>query len=182
MIHRIVASEQIGRMLRCLMFVACFRTGLMAQDHAGANGPASSFTMQVKHIMGFEGISSNLNGELSIQDDALRFAKRGGPCVQIAIGSIQDVFLGLEDKQVGGTPMAVTRAAVPFGGGRVVGLFAHKKYETVTLQYIDSDGGLHGAIFQLEKGQAQVLENELETDGVHITRPADQTNAQETKK
>lgn len=171
MIHRIVASGQMGRMVACLMFGVWSCAGLIAQDHAGPDASASALAVRATHIIGFEEISNNLNGELSIQDDALRFAKRGGPCFQIDIGSIQNVFLGVEDKQVGGTSMAVTRAAAPFGGGRVVGIFAHKKYETVTLQYIDPDGGLHGAIFQVDKGQGQVVVNGLEAIGVHITRP-----------
>jgi len=48
-------------------------------------------------------------------------------------------------------------AATPYGGGRVIALLAHKKYEIVTVKYRDSDGGFHGAIFQLNKGEAQVL-------------------------
>jgi hypothetical protein len=159
MIHRIVASGQVGRTLARLMLVASSCVGLIALDHDGPAASASGLTVRVTHIMGFEDISNNANGELSIQDDDLRFEKSSGPGAQISIGSIQDVFLGVEDKQIGGTPMALTRAAVPFGGGRVVGLFAHKKYETVTLQYTDPNGGLHGAIFQLNKGQGKALQN-----------------------
>jgi len=48
--------------------------------------------------------------------------------------------------------MTLGEAAAPFGGGRVVSLFAHKKYDTLSLEYVDTDGGIHGAIFQPKEG------------------------------
>ena len=76
---------------------------------------------------------------------------------------------------MGGTSMALGRAATPFGGGRVIGLFAHKKYDFLTLDYLDSNGGFHGAICQLNKGQGQALGSELETKGVHVSGLKDDT-------
>ena len=38
--------------------------------------------------------------------------------------------------------MKLGKAEAPYGGGRVVSLFAHKKYDTVTLEYADSEEGL----------------------------------------
>jgi len=182
MMHRTDSPERIRRTLTCLLLLVCINT--MAQEQRGANTPASGSKLRVTHILGFELISNHSNGELSIEGEALRFQKSDGSGAQITLRSIQDVFLGEQDKQVGGTPMAVGKVVAPFGGGRVVGLFAHKKYDTVTLHYLDADGGFHGAIFQLSKGQGEVLENELEAVGAHVTRQADQTTnrmTQETK-
>jgi hypothetical protein len=39
----------------------------------------------------------------------------------------------------------------------------------LTLEYLDSNGGYHGVICQLTKGQRQVLANELEIKGVHVS-------------
>lgn len=64
--------------------------------------------------------------------------------------------------------MALGRTATPYGGGRVIGLFAHKKYGFMTLEYFDSNGGFHGTIYQLNKGQSQVLADELSAKGVHV--------------
>ncbi len=108
-------------------------------------------------------------GELSIQDDAFVFARREGPTVRMPLSAIQGAFLSQEDKEVGGTSMALTRAAAPFGGGRVIGLFAHTKYDFVTLEYFDSSGAYHGTIYQLNKGQGQVLADELGAKGVHVS-------------
>jgi hypothetical protein len=111
---------------------------------------------------------------LSVQDDSLQFQQNGKPGAQVKIASVRDVFLGGESKQVGGLPMTLGKAAVPFGGGRVVSLFAHEKYDTVSLEYVDADGGIHGAIFQLAKGQGELVKNELIAQGATISSRQDQ--------
>src|SRR6266566_3994146 len=87
------------------------------------------------HLLGFESAKNNANGTLSIQEDALQFQKDGKPTEQVKVASVQDIFLGEQSKQVGGTAMTLGKAAVPFGGGRAVSLFAHKKYDTLALEY-----------------------------------------------
>jgi hypothetical protein len=125
MIHRIVPSELIGPILACLILVVGL--GVAADDHGEAKAAASGSTLRVTHILGLEGISNNTNGDLSIQGDALRFQKSDGARTEISIRSVQDIWVGEENKQVGGVPMALGRAATPFGGDRVIGLFSHKK-------------------------------------------------------
>lgn len=125
------------------------------------------------HILGLEGVANNASGTLSIQKDALQFDKDPGLTAQISVGSITNVSLGEQDKQVGGVPMALGRAAAPFGGGRAISLFSHKKYDTLTVEYLDSKGGLHGVIFQLSKGNAQVIRKALVADGAHLAQPED---------
>ncbi|MGA7795366.1 MAG: hypothetical protein WCA19_20190, partial [Candidatus Acidiferrales bacterium] len=90
----------------------------------------------------------------------------GKPLAQVDIASVRNVFLGDQRMQVGGTPMKIGKAATPYGGGRVISLFAHKKYDMLTLEYVDSNGGVHGAIFQLGKGQGELVKNELAARGV----------------
>jgi hypothetical protein len=142
---------------------------LTAQTPASVESPATGSPIRVTHVLGLEGVPNNHNGNLSIQGNALRFQRDDGSAAQIGIRSIQDVSLGTEDKQVGGTPMAIGRMATPYGGGGVIALFAHKKYDTVTVEYVDSNGGIHGAIFQLKKGKGQVIRNELLADGANVS-------------
>jgi hypothetical protein len=163
------------------MLLGWYRTSLIAQNHGAADTPASGSTLHVTHILGFEGISNNASGDLSVQSDNLRFQKRNGSSAQVFIGSIQELSLGEHDKQVGGVPMTLVKTAAPYGGGRVVSLFSHKKYDTVTLEYLDPNGGFHGAIFQLNRGQGKVLESELEAAGAHITRLENETTKRSTQ-
>ena len=126
--------------------------------------------IQATHILGFEGVSNNAGGNISIQENAFQFRKGEGMPAQVSVSSIVDVSLGEQDKQVGGVPMALGRAAAPFGGGRVIGLFSHKKYDTLTVEYLDTNGGFHGAIFQLKKGKAQVIREALVAQGAHVAQ------------
>jgi hypothetical protein len=140
----------------CVLLLISLCTLLMAEDAA----PGAA--LQVTHILGFGDIANNANGDLSIQAGTLRFQKKdGGQSAQINLDSIQKVSTGQQDRQMGGKAAAVGRAATPYGGGRVIALFSHKKYDTVTLEYLDANGGFHGAIFQLNKGQGQVLRDQL---------------------
>jgi hypothetical protein len=134
----------------------------------------SPVALRVTHLLGFAGARKNAKGTLTIQSDALQFQKKGMTPVEIKISTIQDVFLGNQSKQVGGLPMALGKAAIPYSGGRAVSLFSHKKYDTLTLEYLDADGGLHGAIFELKKGQAETFRNELLARGAQVSEPTKQ--------
>ena len=121
--------------------------------------------------MGLEDVRNNTKGQLRIQGDALQFQRDGSTAAQVSISSIQDISLGTEDKQIGGVPMTLGKAAVPFEGGRAISLFSHKKYDTLTVEYLDNNGGFHGAIFEMNKGQGESFENYLVAKGAHIASP-----------
>ena len=152
----------------CLILLIWCATVMVAQTASTPAGPVAT-EARVTQILGFAGVSNNSTGMLSIHDNALQFKKGDADPVQIDIASIQDVFVGSDSKQVGGVPMMLGKAATPYGGGRVISLFSHKKYDTLTLQYVDANGALHGAIFQLDKGQGEVLRNALVTSGAHVS-------------
>jgi hypothetical protein len=168
MCYESIPSKVVFRILRCLVAASCFTASLIAQDFDQVRTAPSSAVLRARSVLGLEGVANNSMGELSIQDDAFVYSHREGPTARIPLSAIQGAFLSQEDKQVGGMPMAMGRAAAPYGGGRVIGLFAHKKYDFMTLEYFDSKGGFHGAIYQLNKGQGQVLADELGAKGVHV--------------
>jgi hypothetical protein len=161
-----------------ILLIWCVAALAQSASHP-PNGPASVST-RATHLMGFAGAPCNAKGTLSIQDNVLQFQKGGEPAVEVKIASVQDVFLGEQGRQVGGVPMTLGKAAVPFGGGRVVSLFAHKKYDTLTLEYVDANGGLHGAIFQLLKGQGGDLRDELVARGAHVSQTGSEATKQGT--
>src|SRR5271165_534300 len=170
-----------GRALISLWaLLLCSGIGALAQSATpplNANGP---FSIRATHVLGLPNTKSNCKGTLSTQDNVLRFEQSGKPAGQVDIASVRHVFLGEEGTQVGGLPMKIGKAAAPYGGGRVVSLFAHKKYDTLTLEYVDGNGGVHGAIFQLEKGQGELMRNELVARGALSSPGEDQPTKQST--
>jgi hypothetical protein len=190
--RNVVASEPpldsyslIYRSACLILLLLWCSTAMFARNSSEPTKSAAASDIPVSHVLGFESISNNAQGKLSIQDTALHFQSNDGSATgQISVSSIQDIVLGEQDKEVGGVPMTLGKAAVPYAGGRVISLFAHKKYDTVTVEYLDGNGGFHGAIFQLIKGRGQVLMDQLVAKGAHVTpvppQPATQT-AQEVK-
>jgi hypothetical protein len=158
----------------------CFCLDALAQSAVPPLNAKAPISIRATHLLGFENAKSNCNGTLSIQDDALQFQHGGKPGAQVKIATVLDVFLSGESKQLGGLPMKLGKAAAPYGAGRVVSLFAHKKYDTLTLVYADSDGGIHGAVFQLNKGKGELVRNELVARGVSATSLEEQPTKQNT--
>jgi hypothetical protein len=149
-----------------VILLLLFVTPGVAQAVAGQT--TSTSFVRATHLLGFAGARNKAKGILSIDGDALRFQRSGTPSVQVQISSIQDVVLGNQSRQLGGIPLTLAKAAIPFSGGRAVSLFFHKKYDTLTLEYVDAEGGFHGAIFELNKGQAEALRHELVAKGARV--------------
>ena len=157
-----------------LILVMACGTGAFAEDQQ-SNLPSS---LPATHLLGFAGARNNSKGTLSIEDDALQFKKKKKGAMQVKIASIHDLLLGDLSRQVGGVPVTLAKAAVPYSGGRAVSLFTHRKYDTLTLEYVDAEGGLHGAIFELKKGHAEGLRNELLAKGAQVSNAGNEPTKQ----
>lgn len=156
-------SRYVGRHIRIRVaaLLVCFSAAALAQSAAPSMKPSAPFTIRVTHVLGLEDTKNNCNGTLSIEGDALHFQHSGKVSAQVKLVSVRNVFVGGDDKQVGGVPLILGKAAAPYGTGRVLSLFTHKKYDTLTLEYVDRDGAFHAAIFQLNKGQGELVKHEL---------------------
>ena len=69
--------------------------------------------------------------------------------------------------------MMLGKAALPYEGGRFVSLFSHKKFDYLTIDYLDSMGGVHGVIFRLAKGQGDALKYTLVAHGAQLSQSED---------
>ena len=173
-------SLQVGHGLACLTLLLSLCPGSIGQTQSEAQSPVPGSTIHVTHVLGFEGARHNATGDLKIEGDTMQFQRDGRPTAQVNISSIHDILVEDEDEQVGGTAMTLGKTAVPYGGGRVVSLFAHKRYDFLTVEYLDSSGGCHGAIFQLDKGRGQTFKKDLVANGAHISSPDDRATTQST--
>lgn len=150
-------------------------TAFSFSGSSAAPQDASNSTIPgVKSVIGLENIKPGTTGTLISLPTGLQFST-GKAKANIAMPSIQDVFTGQESRQdvtgVGGT---LVEAAIPYGGGRFVSLFSHK-VDVLTVEYVDSNGGFHGAIFVLSVGKATAVRNQLITQGakatIHVEAP-----------
>jgi len=164
-----------------LAVLICCSLAAPAQTAIHTEDTDPLFSIRSTHLLGFENAKKDSAGTLTIKRDLLQFQQNDETPAQVRIGSVRDVFLGEDSIQVGNLPMTLGKAAAPFGSGRVVSLVAHKKYDTLTLEYLDDAGGIHGAIFELQKGQAEVVKRELITHGAIILSHHDQATEQNTE-
>jgi len=128
------------------------------------------------HVLGLEGVKRNHHGTLTVQASGLNFAAKN-TSGSITIASIQDVFTSQESHQTGGKVLTVAKMGVPYGGGRVLSLFSKEKIDSLTVEYRDANGALHGTIFSMPLGQADVLKKQLVDLGAHASIPPMQSRS-----
>src|SRR5208282_2602078 len=156
-------------------------TALMLVTMAGARlvaaqpATASPASPKVRHIIGLGDVKRNAYGQLTLQNGVLRFqtAKSMG---EVPVSSIEDIFVGAEVTQGGGkTGRVVKTAAIaaPFESGKALTILLRTKVDILTIAFHDADGGAHGAIFALAKGQADSIREQLVQAGAHATPAKD---------
>jgi hypothetical protein len=149
------------------------RTPLFGQQTNPSTVSAIGTVPNTTHVLGLDKIKRGAKGELAIAGESLRFDV-GNATADVSIASIEDVFTEEDTKQsVGGTTGTVAKLAMPYGSGRVLSLLATQKIDVLTLDYRDSNGGLHGVVFTLPKGQAPAVKRQLVELGAHATMPPD---------
>jgi hypothetical protein len=156
--------------------VALVLTAAAAPSFARQSTPpqnlAGGMIPDVKCVIGLEDIKPGAKGTLASLPNGLEFTT-GKKKADIATSSIQDVFTRQESRQdVSGMGGTLVEAAIPYGGGRVVSLFSHK-VDVLAVEYLDSNGGFHGAIFVLSVGKATALKNQLVAQGAKVSTHVD---------
>jgi hypothetical protein len=144
-----------------------------------SNAQQPAAPIKVNQITGLAGVANKTKGSITVENGNLRFA-HGKTNVDLAATSMQDVVTGNDSQRlVHGTLGTLTMVA-PYGSGRFMSLF-RTKLETLTIQYRDADGSLHGAIFTMPVGKAEALKKELVAHGARTSVPikedADKTSA-----
>ncbi len=168
--------EKAIQLIACSLLAAgtlllCLRTPLFGQQPEPSPASAVGTAPDAIHVLGLENIKRGAKGKLALAGTTLRFDV-GTATAEVSIPSIQDVFTDQDSKQlVGGKKGTVAKLVMPYGSGRALSLFGTKKIDVLTLEYLDSNGGLHGVIFTLPEGQAPALKGQLVEQGAHASMP-----------
>jgi hypothetical protein len=129
----------------------------------------------VRHLIGLENIKNNASGQLTVQNGSLQFKGKKADA-QVPVANIDDIFIGTETTQGGGkTGRVVKTAAIaaPYGSGKALTLMLRTKVDILTVSYHTTEGGMHGAIFALPKGQADKIREDLIHAGAHASPVAE---------
>src|SRR5882672_5185447 len=147
-----------------LVAVVSFFVGLVIPV---GNAQQVSGPVKVVQLTGLVGVKDNAKGTLSVEIGQLHFV-HGKASSDVRASSIQDVVTAADSQRAVGGTIGLMSMAAPYGGGRVLSLF-RTKIDTLTVQYRDADGGLHGAIFTMPVGTSEVIKKELVAQGAHTT-------------
>jgi hypothetical protein len=122
-------------------------------------------------LIGLADLKGNTKGSLTIISGTLRFIHAKGNS-DVPVASIEDVVTGKDSQRVIGGTLGTLTLLAPFGSGRVLSLF-RTKLDSLTIQYRDAAGGLHGVIFTVPLGKAEMIKQELLAKGAHTSIPAE---------
>jgi hypothetical protein len=124
---------------------------------------------KVVQFMGLEGVKGKSSGRLTLEGGNLQFTSTDAKA-SVPLRSIEDVVTGNDSQRVFRGTFGTLTMFAPYGGGRFLGLF-RSKLDTLSIQYRDADGGLHGAIFTMATGKADPLKKEMVAQGAHTSIP-----------
>jgi len=127
--------------------------------------------VKVVQLTGLTGVKDHTKGTLDVEKGQLHFV-HGKASSDVRAASIQGIATRADSERAVGGAVGVMTMAAPYGGGRFLSLF-RKKIDTLTVQYRDSDGGLHGAIFTMPVGTAELIKKELEAQGARAAAPGE---------
>ena len=142
------------------------------------NAHQVSGPVEAVQLTGLPGIKDNAKGTLNVENNQLHFV-HGKTSSDVSTTSIEDVVTGADTEEAVGKTVGMMSMAAPYESGRFLSLF-RKKIDTLTVQYRDSEGGLHGAIFTMPVGTAEVLKKELVAQGARTTAASEQNSRTST--
>jgi hypothetical protein len=135
--------------------------------------PPKPVPKQVVSVMGFEDIKKNERCGIDVSSGSVRLKSKTST-VEVPMSSIEDVLTGEDSARMIGGFIGTLTIAAPYESGRFLSLF-RKKLDTLTIQYRDSEGGLHGGILSMHPGEAMALKKVIVAAGAHTTVPIEDT-------
>ena len=148
-----------------------FSTVLGHGQSTDARAVAASDVLQaqVQLVVGGQSIKNNSKGTLSIVGSSLQL-EADGKKVSVEASSILDISTDKDSRQdITGTAHLATEA-IPYGGSRVLSLFSHQ-VDVLTVEFRDTNGAYHGAVFAMAKGKAAPFKTQLVALGAKTTVP-----------
>ena len=143
----------------------------VAQNSSRATvSPQQQPPIKSTEVIGLSDVKENVEGTLTIEDGKLYFTHSGAKS-DIAAAAMQDVVTGDDSQRVIRGTLGTISMFGPYGSGRVLSMF-RSKIDSLTIQYRDDAGGLHGVVFTMPVGTAEPFKQELIAQGAHTSIPA----------
>lgn len=145
------------------------RTPVGTQSKQASGLPLRQPPAKGTALVGLAGVKENTEGTLTVDGGKLCFAHSGGT-TDIAAAEMEDVVTDDDSQRVIRGTIGTVSMFGPYGSGRVLSLF-RSKIDSLTIEYRDADGALHGVVFTLPLGTAESVKKELVAQGAHTSVP-----------
>lgn len=133
----------------------------VVQSERNRNSTAFWTSSRAQHVYGLPHTHSGDRGVLRLDAKGLSFAGKSGNFF-VERHSIIALSAGNEQVELWGSKGRLLRMLIPFSGGLAVAAITHHRVDELTVEFRDSGGGYHGAVFLLPPGEA---EQALESSG-----------------
>lgn len=109
----------------------------------------------VQHAYGLPDTKKNQKGTLAVNSDGLTFTTKSSHS-SLQRSSIIAVSAGNQRVELWGVKGRLLRMAIPDGGGIAAAGLMHHRVDMLTVEFHDSRGGYHGAVFDLPANEAEL--------------------------
>ncbi len=161
------------RLLLCLFTVLTFCRIAMAgaqtsalQRHPTTTGRVEWSSTDAQYMTGLAGVKAQEKGALTITSTEVQFTGKSGAAT-IPVREIIAVSAGNQRVELWGVKGRLLRMAIPEGGGLVAATMMHHRLDMLTVEFDDSAGGYHAAVFFLNADEAQQAMQSLATTTHH---------------
>ena len=164
------SSTEIPAMIRNSLWLTITFAMLALSPLCRAQSPGVQTTREPTKttlVTGLPGFKDDSTGSLVVEKGNLQFVQSKN-AIEIPAPSIIDVVIGSDSQRVIRGKVGTVSMFGPYGSGRFLSLF-RSNLDTLTIQYRDGDGGLHGVIFTMGVGKAELLKQQLIAQGARTT-------------
>jgi hypothetical protein len=136
---------------------SCLAMAQTLQPNPGDSAPEVWHSDSVVYVAGLKDLKQSTSGSLKVAADNLIFSTNDVHA-QIPLRQITSVSIGDERVATGGTSAKVARKVPVFGFGAAVGAVTSKTVDVLTIEYQEVHSGYHGAVFEVPKSQAEIVQ------------------------
>ncbi len=126
---------------------------------AGLCSAAENASVKATHVLGAPGIRRNATGGLVVRGGALEL-DAGQTQFRLPASSITDVYTEQDSVRAIGGVAGTLSSFGPYGSGRFLSLF-RRGVDVLSVEYTAEDGGFHGLILLLPRGQGEKMRDAL---------------------
>ena len=177
------SSTEIPAMIRNSLWLTITFVMLALSPLCRAQSPGVQTTREPTKttlVTGLPGFKDDSTGSLVVEMGNLQFVQSKN-AIEIPAPLIIDVVIGSDSQRMIRGKVGTLSMFGPYGSGRFLSLF-RSNLDTLTIQYRDGDGGLHGVIFTMMVGKAELLKQQLIAQGARTTIATESSGSHKTSK